>query len=242
MTVKTRTATVFLVSLWSLVAFVYAQDLSGETVLAHVRETLEELQDASFVLTGRINDDSEEYEVEFQVILDQKLVRAHFVNPLAVADNILVLDDQDVYNYYFLTDQVTIFDFRDNKAFGNLLLSDLSYYQANARIDPTDIDLNYDVSELLAGWGVEVTGYSDSSAGSVYHLDFTNPASGQNDFISLIRAEILDGEWHPTRIEVILKNGTDTFELFVQSLVTNSGLEPSELRLMPVDAEVIDGR
>ncbi|UCH26405.1 MAG: hypothetical protein JSV66_01780 [Trueperaceae bacterium] len=242
MMVVVRITVLSLVFFWGLVSSAWAQPLSGEEVLAHLRDTLGNLQDASFTLTGRINDDPSEYEVEFQAMLDRKLVRATFLNPLSVADNIFILDDQDVYNYYFLTDQVTIFKFGDPKAFGHLLVADLDYDQVNPRLDPKSISISYDISELLIGWSIEVIGYGNNPAGSVYQLELQNPASGPNDFIGQIRAEVVEGSWYPTQIEVFLKNDTDVFKILVQDFVTDQGLDPNELRSLPIDAEVIDGR
>jgi outer membrane lipoprotein-sorting protein len=101
-----------------------AQDLSAEEVLTRLEERSASLQDAYFLLTGTVYDsDTQEYalEVDVQFIPGEELARADIYQPDALADNFIVADGDTVYNYLFVTNQVTILSADDPEALGDLL-------------------------------------------------------------------------------------------------------------------------
>lgn len=107
-----------------LVGAASAQDLSADEVLENLEARTQALQDASFLLTGTIFDaDGQEIilEVETDFIPDEELVRAYFIQPDALADNFVIVDGDTVYNYLFVTNQVTILNANDPDALGGLL-------------------------------------------------------------------------------------------------------------------------
>lgn len=101
-----------------------AQDLSADEVLTKLEERSTSLTDAYFLLTGTVFDaDTQEYalEVDVQFIPGEELARADIYQPDALADNFIIADGNTVYNYLFVTNQVTILNADDPQALGDLL-------------------------------------------------------------------------------------------------------------------------
>jgi len=93
------------------VSFAFAQDLSKEEILENLELRAESLEDASFLLTGKLIDgDGTEFplEIDVQAMPKANLARADFFQPDALADNFILFDDDKLYNYIFLTNQATL--------------------------------------------------------------------------------------------------------------------------------------
>src|SRR5690606_4148513 len=98
--------------------------LDVDTVLDNIAQAATDLQDAAFLLTGKLVDaDSTEIalEVDMMIVPGDSVASAYIIQPDALADNQIVLDGPAVYSYTFLTHQVTIFDSTDPDALGGLL-------------------------------------------------------------------------------------------------------------------------
>ena len=137
------------------------------------------MQDASFLLTGSLYDaDGTEIplEIETQVMPVEEVGRAFFIQPDALADNFIVVDDDAVYNYLFLTNQVTVLDISDPDALGGL------FPEAEARgpkKPQEEFDFSLNLDKLFLGWEMSVEGYSESPAGNVYDLRFLQSRGGR---------------------------------------------------------------
>lgn len=217
----------------------HAQNLSAEEILTNLEESAESLQDASFLLTGSLHDaDGTEIplEVETQVVPEAEVARAFFIQPDALADNFIVVDGDAVYNYLFLTNQVTVLNINDPDALGGLFPE----AEARALEAQEEFDFSLNLDKLFVGWEMSVEGYSDSPAGNVYELRFYNEEEGAN--IGYVDAQVVDGAWHPYRLNFVQQDGTVLAELVFNDFVRDSGLDPEELRYIPADAEVIDER
>lgn len=215
-----------------------AQDLSADEVLANLEARSEALQDASFLLTGTLFDaDAQEIvlEVETEFIPGEELLRAYFIQPDALADNFVVVDGQTVYNYLFVTNQVTILNANDPDALGGLLPEVEGELEAGVSLTP---DLNRFFGN--ESWEASVEGYEEGPDGPVYRLRFDNLDEAAN--VAYVSATVLDGEWLPQSISVIQVDETPLAELFFQDYVVDSGLNPEDLRFIPPDAERIDER
>ncbi|ADI14975.1 outer membrane lipoprotein carrier protein LolA [Truepera radiovictrix] len=221
-----------------LVGAASAQDLSADEVLENLEARTQALQDASFLLTGTIFDaDGQEIilEVETDFIPDEELVRAYFIQPDALADNFVIVDGDTVYNYLFVTNQVTILNANDPDALGGLLPEVEDELEGGVNLTP-------DLGRFFSGdtWEASVEGYEESPDGPVYRLRFTNRDEGAN--IAYVTATILDGEWLPQSVTIVQANEAPLAELFFEDYLLDSGLDPEELRFIPPDAERIDER
>jgi outer membrane lipoprotein-sorting protein len=217
----------------------WAQDLSAEEIIDRLQESGENLQDASFLLTGRIIDadgTTINLEIEVEVIPDEELARAEFIQPDALADNYVILDGDVVYNYLFLTNQVTILNANDPDALGGLLPQS----DANLEDAAESFDFTFSLDELFEGWEVTVEGYQPSPVGDVYLLRFENQEIDAN--ISHVNAQVVDEEWRPYRLEFIQTDGRMLAELVITQWQRDQGLKPADLRHLPPDAELIDER
>lgn len=224
-----------LLALLALGAVASAQDaLPVEDVLDNVTAAATALDDAAFLLTGRVIDaDGTEFplEIEIQVMPQLNLASAYIIQPDALADNQIVLDGDAVYSYSFLTHQVTIFDADDPDALGGML---------PAGQDGATANLSLDLGQILAGYEAQIVSVEQGDSGAVYHLNFANkdPAA----MILDVDATVLASDWLPRRLVFKEAEGRVVAELNAEQLVTNQGLDPEDVRALPEDAEIIDNR
>lgn len=212
-----------------------AQDLNADQVLENLETRSESLQDASFLLTGTVYDtDTQEYtlEIEAQFIPAEELAKAYIIQPDALADNFIVADGNTVYNYLFVTNQVTILNADDPEALGDLLPEG----------EGGTVNLTPNLGRFFSSdnWEASTEGYEETDAGPVYRLRFDNLDQQAN--LDYVEATILDGEWLPTSMTFVQADGTPLAELQFQDYQLDTGLDPAELRDIPADAEQIDER
>lgn len=213
-----------------------AQDLSADEVLANLEARSSALQDASFLLTGTLFDtDGQEIalEVESQFIPGEELAKAYFIQPDALADNFIVADGETVYNYLFVTNQVTILNADDPEALGGLLPEG----QTEGAVNLTPNLGRFFSSD---NWEATVEGYENSPDGPVYRLRFDNTDETAN--LDYVIATILDNEWLPQTMTFVQQGNSPLAELQFRDYALDTGLDPAELRELPGDAERIDER
>ena len=216
-----------------------AQDLSADEILANLEQSARTLEDASFLATGKLIDvdgTSYDLEIEVDVIPGLELLRAYFILPDALADNFVIIDSHDVYNYLFLTNQVTILDINDPDALGGLLPET----EVDLEEEAERLDLTFDLEALFQGWTMSVQGYRERPEGNVYVLRFDNEEEGAE--IGRVNAEVFDQEWYPRWMEFVLADGHVIAEIFIENFARELGLDPADLRYIPPDAEIIDER
>lgn len=211
-----------------------AQELSADEVLEHVKSEAETLQDAQFTVTGSLTDadgTTLPLELYVQTIPGAKAARADIVQPDALADNAIVLAGDAVYNYTFLTNQVTIFPADDPDALGGLF--------PEGNVDE-GFDLTFNPEQLFRGWQASVTGYADTPLGPAYQLRFVNDEAGA--LVAYVDATILDGSWVPYTLGFFNAEDKELVSLMITDFVRDQGLEPARVTELPADAEVIDER
>ncbi len=226
----------WILTLTLLVPFAFAQNLSANEVLGKLEAKSNSLQDASFRLTGTLFDTDGQkitLDVDIQFIPGQELARAYFNQPDALADNFIIVDGRTVYNYLFVTNQITILNANDPEALGGLLPQDAAQ---------GSINLTPDLGNFFSSdnWKATVKGYKDSPDGPVYNLRFDNLDKGAN--IGYVNATILDNQWLPETMTFVQRSGDSLAELKFQDYQLDTGLDPAELRDIPQDAERIDQR
>ena len=219
-----------------LTPFAFAQNLSADEILANLEERSTSLQDASFLLTGTLFDtDGQEIalEVEGQFIPGEELAKAYFLQPDALTDNFIIADGNTVYNYLFVTNQVTILNADDPEALGGLLPEG----EATGSVNLTPNLGRFFSSD---NWDATVEGYEDTPDGPVYRMRFNNVDESAN--IGYVEATVLDSEWLPQTLNFVQRSGDPLAELQFGDYALDTGLDPAELRDIPQDAERIDQR
>jgi outer membrane lipoprotein-sorting protein len=205
-----------------------AQGLSADEVLDNIRQEAEATTDATFLLTGRLIDPDGtaiNLEVEVELIPGQDAARATFIQPDALADNVIVYNGESVYNYIFLTNQVTVFDADDPDALGGFLSG-----------NGDGPKLTLDLEELFAGWDAMVEGYE---AGA-YRLRLDNKEEDAQ--LDHVFATVEEGTWVPRELILVGDEGRTVAELHVEDFQRDQGLSVEDVTYIPEDAEVIDER
>jgi outer membrane lipoprotein-sorting protein len=229
-----RRALLALALLVSATAAAQAQnDADAQAVLDRVAATAEALQDATFLLTGRLIDaDGTEIalELETQVVPGERAASVYVLQPDALADNIIVLDGDAVYNYTFLTHQVTIFDADDPDALGGLVGAG----------EDGEMNVTFDLEALFGGYEASLGGRADTPHGPADVLRLDNLEEGAR--IAWVQATVPEATSLPHRLELHGPDDALLAELVFEDLRTDVGLTAEEVTYLPEDAEVIDER
>jgi outer membrane lipoprotein-sorting protein len=213
----------------------FAQDLTAEEVIANLTERAETLQDATFLVTGNLIDaDGQEIPLEVNVSMMPKesLLRAEFIQPDAVADNLIVVDGNDVYNYVYLTNQVSIFALGDPDALAGLFPESE---------DGTTFEFTLNLAELFEGWDISSQGSQESPVGKVYTLRFDNQET-EDIILSHVDTTVVEGSWVPYTMDFYNVEDKLVAELIFNDFTTDQGLNPEDVRYIDPSAEVIDER
>jgi outer membrane lipoprotein-sorting protein len=216
----------------------FAQDLTTDEIVTRLTERAETIQDVAFLITGNLIDaDGQEIPLEVNVatLPADNLFRADFLQPDALADNSIIIDGQDVYNYVYLTNQVSIFSLDDPQAFGGLFPSD-EVESGGGRAFTFTLDL----VSLFDGWTTSSQGLSESEAGPIYTLRFDNNEEGLA--IGHVTATVAEETWLPTTMNFYAPDDTLIVELVLNDFALNEGLNPDDVRYLDPSAEVIDER
>jgi outer membrane lipoprotein-sorting protein len=213
----------------------FAQDLTPEEVIANLTERAETLQDATFLVTGNLIDaDGQEIPLEVNVSMMPKesLLRAEFIQPDAVADNLIVVDGNEVYNYVYLTNQVSIFALGDPDALAGLFPESE---------DGTTFEFTLNLAELFEGLDISSQGSQDSPVGKVYTLRFDNQET-EDIILSHVDTTVVEGSWVPYTMDFYNVEDKLVAELIFNDFMTDTGLNPDDVRYIDPSAEVIDER
>ncbi|MEZ4606145.1 MAG: outer membrane lipoprotein carrier protein LolA [Deinococcales bacterium] len=233
---KLSMLSLLLLSFLSLASLGKAQALTIDELMAKLEQTAGEVIDFQTLLSGEIIDPSGqslELEIFSQFIRETNVGRAEFIRPDALADNFIVLDQDTVYNYLFLTNQVTVYDASDPDAFGGLF--------PEASESEQELFIGLDPNRLFLGWEGTMIGYESEEIGNLYHVRFDNTEDDTSD-VGYILAWIVDGLWYPYRLEIYLPDDTLVARLQFNDFERDLGLSASDLTYVPEDAEVIDER
>ena len=208
-----------------------AESFDAERVLAELEARLERLQDISFVLEGELLDEAgQRIAVEIEVLAIPSLPAAslYIIQPDALADNMIVLADDEIRNYTFLTNQVAVYDADDPQAFGGL------FPEGEAFV------LDLDLGSVFAGWDASVDEVEAGPQGERYTLRFTNLDPGAN--VRAAIAVIDASDWLPLRL-VFYASGDERFaDVRLVMVEVDTGLDVAEVTWLPDDAEVLDRR
>jgi outer membrane lipoprotein-sorting protein len=207
----------------------FAQDRSVDDVLAALEASAAAITDLEFVLEGELIDEAGQtfrLEVEVLAIPAEPAIGLYIVQPDAIADNQIVVVGDEVRNYTFLTNQVSLFDTSDPDAFGGL-------------IEPSadgSLPLSLDLAAVFAGWDAEI----ENDAGGTVTVRFTN--RDPEAAMQTVLATVTTDTWDPVQL-VFLRAGDALFaDLRFVDWRRDQGLTLDEVTYLPDDAEVLDRR
>ena len=221
---KNRFPTVLL-GLSSLLLSVPAQAQSVDSIINNIAATQKSVKDISFRVAGTaaVSGDNQKVDLKIQTIPASSLARVVFNAPDALADNIVVVDNKEIRNYLYLTNQVTISPV--SKAAGGQDLGGLDISQ-----------LSNLVGALKTRYDLKLIGTTGAAGSRLYQLE-ANPKTGIQG--GKTRIWISESGWRPTRFQSVNDAGKTIADLNVSEYKLNTGLSVARLRQLPKDAEVI---
>lgn len=218
-----------------------AQNMTAEEIMTELELKAGTVIDFETTITGQLIDFSGaalDIEIFLQFLREENIGRAEFIQPDILADNFIVLDKDTVYNYLFLTNQVTVYDATDPNAFGGLI--------PEASDSDIDLFLGLDPDRLFKGWKGTVIDYieadEDSPVGNLYQLRFDNDFDTTTE-VGYIVAWVVDEAWYPYKLEIYVPDTEGAVaSLQFNNLVQDQDLDPLDVAYVPDDAEIIDER
>lgn len=195
---------------------------SAQDIINKVNATQKAAKDISFRLSGNANfqDGNQKIDLTVRSIPAQNLARMQFNAPDALADNIVVADKNEVRQYMFLTNQITVTPLK--KAANNAGITG---------VDFTDLS---NTSAMLASYNVKLSGTTGAAGSRVFQLDATPKDGGDQ-----ARIWIAEAGWRPTRVQYLDRTGKVLADLSFSNYKTNSNLSAATLRSLPKDAQII---
>jgi outer membrane lipoprotein-sorting protein len=204
-----------------------AQSPSALDILGKLESTQKTIKDyrARVAGTAEQGDQKLKLEMDVQAIPSANLVRVKFNAPDSLADNFIIVDKNTVYNYLFLTNQVTITKLNNANVGGfNFNFSQFSSFSDSFPKDKVSFK--------------PVT-TETTPDGKAYVLDAT-PIKGSNLEFSRVKVWVLDGSWRPQRIQYFDDKGINPIaDITVSKWEQNVGLKAADLKKLPKDAEII---
>lgn len=196
---------------------------TAQDIMNKVDATQKAVKDISFRMSGSASMDSSTQKIDFTVksIPAQSVARIQFAAPDALADNIVVADKNEVRQYMYLTNQITITSTK--KATSSMGLSGIDFTQVG------------NTSSLLAQYTVKLVGTTGTAGKRIFQLEAISKSGGTDK----TRLWIAEDGWRPTRIQVVSGAGKTLADLNVSNYKVNTGLSLASLKNLPKDAEII---
>ncbi|MBB5233439.1 outer membrane lipoprotein carrier protein LolA [Deinococcus budaensis] len=199
---------------------------TAQDILTRVDAAQKAAKDVTFRLSGSAAFDTSSQKIDLTVksIPAQGLARLQFLAPDALADNVVVADRNEVRQYLFLTNQITVTPTKKaangaSGAFGGLDFTQLS-----------------NAATLLGQYNVKLLATSGAAGKRVYQLEATPKSTGGGD---RARVWITEAGWRPTRLQLLGTGNKVLADLTVSNYRVNSGLTASGLKTLPRDAQII---
>lgn len=206
----------------SLLGFSMAQAQSAQDIIKKVDSTQRNARDITFRVSGNAsleNNTSQKIDFTVKTIPTQTIARLQFAAPDALADNIIITDKNEVRQYLFLTNQITITPLQ--KAANSAGIQDLDFTQLS------------NTASLLTQYNVKLISSNGATSNRTFQLEAT-PKNGSDR----TRIWISEAGWHPTRIQLLSGNKVMA-DLNISNYKTNTGLNASTLKQLPKNAQII---
>ncbi len=178
-------------------------------------------------IVGNVEQDKTKIKIEANIssILDKKLTRIEFAAPDTLADNILIVDNQNVYNYLFLTNQVTI-----SKSSSGTDVGGFNFNPSQLN----DFDATFPRSDL----NFEAVKADTTPAGKAWMVEATPKKKGDFEY-SRIKVWVLDNPARVYRFQSFDEKNTMQFDIQIPEWKTNQSLKITDLCKLPRDAEIV---
>ena len=211
----------------SLIPLALAQGVTADSILKNLDATQKNTKDFSAKVSGSAeqNDSRTKFEVKIAGITASKLTRVDFLSPDALADNFLIIDNQNSYNYQFITNQVTIQKNANASEVGGFNLNFNALNDLQTTFPSNQVDFKPVTSET-------------TPAGKAYILDAT-PKKSSNLNFDRLKVWVLESVWRVYRTQSFDAKGVMQFDITISDWKVNAGLKASELCKIPKDAKVI---
>ena len=211
----------------SLIPLALAQGVTADNILKNLDTTQKNTKDFSAKVSGSAeqNDSKTKFEVKIAGITASKLTRVDFLAPDALADNFLIIDNQNAYNYQFITNQVTIQRNANASEVGGFNLNFNALNDLQTTFPSNQVDFKPITSET-------------TPAGKAYILDAT-PKKGAKLEFDRLKVWVLESGWRVYRTQAFDAKGVLQFDVTISDWKVNAGLKASELCKIPKDAEII---
>lgn len=211
----------------AVIPLALAQGVTADSILKNLDATQKNTKDFSAKVSGSAeqNDSKTKFEVKIAGITASKLTRVDFLAPDALADNFLIIDNQNAYNYQFITNQVTIQKNANAAEVGGFNLNFNALNDLQTTFPSNQVDFKPITSET-------------TPAGKAYILDAT-PKKGSKLEFDRLKVWVIESGWRVYRTQAFDAKGVMQFDITIQDWKVNAGLKASELCKIPKDAEVI---
>ncbi|WP_216319477.1 outer membrane lipoprotein carrier protein LolA [Deinococcus aestuarii] len=211
-----------LLTLAALVSGAGAQ--TAQDILNRVDAAQKAARDVTFRLSGTATLETAPQKIDLTVksIPAQGVARLQFTAPDAFADNVVVADKNEIRQYLFLTNQITV---TPTKAAA-----------ANSGLGGLDFTGLTNAATLLNTYNVRLLGTSTVAGKKVYQLEATPKGTESTD---RARVWITEAGWRPTRVQLVGSGNKVLADLNVTNYRVNSGLTVSGLKTLPKDAQII---
>lgn len=195
---------------------------TAQDIISRVDATQKAARDVSFRLSGNatLDTSSQKIDMTIKAIPAQNVARVQFAAPDALADNVVVADKNEIRQYLYLTNQITVTSAQ--KAASGAGLS----------LDFTQLS---NTASMLSSYNVKLLGTSGSAGKRLFQLEAT-PKNGGTD---RTRVWITEAGWRPTRIQILNSGGKTLADLNVSNYRVNAGLTAASIKALPKDAQII---
>lgn len=197
---------------------------TAQEIISKVEAAQKAAKDVSFRLSGTANFDSSSQKVDMLVkaLPAQNLARIQFNAPDALADNIVVADKNEIRQYMFLTNQITVMS---TKSAGD-----------KAGMGGLDFTTMTDAASMLKEYNVKLLGTTGTAGKKVFQLEATSKTGKADD---KARIWISEAGWRPVRVQLLASNSKVLADMKLSNYKVNSGLNAATLRALPKDAQII---
>ncbi len=178
-------------------------------------------------IIGTVEQDKTKIKIEANIasLLEKKLTRIEFLAPDTLADNILIVDNQMVFNYLFLTNQVTISKSSSGTEVGGFNFNPGQLNDFNASFPKADLNF-------------ESVKPDTTPAGKAWVVEATPKKKGDLEY-SRIKIWVLDSPARVYRFQSFDEKNIVQFDIQIPEWKTNLGLKIADLCKLPRDAEII---
>jgi outer membrane lipoprotein-sorting protein len=211
----------------SIATIALAQTLSASDVLAKLENVQKNLKDYKAKAIGTIADDTQKIklDLDIQAIPGLKLTRLTFNAPDTLADNVSIIDNDNFYNYLFLTNQVTITKISKAQVGGVSFGGIESFGDLQSSIPKEKLDF-------------KPLTMDDTPNGKAYLIDAT-PKKGSNLEFGRVKVWALEKSFNLYRVQYFNEKGAMQADLTIPEFKGNVGLKAKDLCKLPSDVEKI---